>query len=311
MPDALAELQKVTSLDAGLLTKLLESVITIGALWVLQRLLIWLLFRRLESPRLRYRWRKAINYTAVGLGFLVVARLWLVGLTSLATFLGLVSAGLAIALSDIVTGLAGWVFILTRRPFEVGDRIEIGDYRGDVIDQRPFAFSLMEIGNWVHADQSTGRIVHVPNGRVLREPLANYSQGFDYIWHELPVLVTFESDWAKAKAILNEAVEQNAEMLSDSAARRVRMAARRYYIVFSKLTPIVYMSVEDSGVLLTMRFLCQPRRRRGTSEAVWEHVLREFAKHDDIDLAYPTQRIYNNRLEGKPGAGGRPRAQDE
>ena len=308
MTDALTELQRLTNLDAGLLTKLLESVISIGALWLLQRLLIWLVFRRLESPRLRYRWRKVINYTAVALGVVVVARVWLLGLTSLATFLGLVSAGLAIALSDIVTGLAGWVFILTRRPFEVGDRIEIGEYRGDVIDQRPFAFSLMEIGNWVHADQSTGRIVHIPNGRVLREPLANYSQGFDYIWHELPVMVTFESDWEKAKAILNEAVTEHAESLSDSAARRVRMAARRYYIVFSKLTPIVYLSVEDSGVLLTIRFLCQPRRRRGTSEAIWEHVLREFAKHDDIDLAYPTQRIYNNRLEGKPGAGGKPQA---
>ena len=121
-------------------------------------------------------------------------------------------------------------------------------------------------------------------------------------------MVTFESDWEKAKAILTEAVTEHAESLSDSAARRVRMAARRYYIVFSKLTPIVYLSVEDSGVLLTIRFLCQPRRRRGTSEAIWEHVLREFAKHDDIDLAYPTQRIYNNRLEGKPGAGGRPQA---
>lgn len=307
MDSLLTELKTFFSFDVGLLEKLLESLGLILVLWLLQWLLVWILFQRFESARLRYRWRKAINYTAVGLGILVMARVWLVGLTSLATFLGLVSAGLAIALSDLVIGLAGWVFILTRRPFEVGDRIEIGEYRGDVIDQRPFAFSLIEIGNWVDADQSTGRIIHVPNGRVLREPLANYTQGFDYIWHELPVLVTFESDWEKAKAILTEAVNKNAETLSDSAARRVRMAARRYYIVFSKLTPIVYLSVEDSGVLLTMRFLCQPRRRRGTSEAIWEDVLRQFAKHDDIDLAYPTQRMYNNRLEGKPGAGGKPK----
>lgn len=307
MDSLLTELRTFFSFDVGLLEKLLESLGLILILWLLQRLLVWILFQRFESARLRYRWRKAINYTAVGLGILVMARVWLVGLTSLATFLGLVSAGLAIALSDLVTGVAGWVFILTRRPFEVGDRIEIGEYRGDVIDLRPFAFSLIEIGNWVDADQSTGRIIHVPNGRVLREPLANYTQGFDYIWHELPVLVTFESDWEKAKAILTEAVNKNAETLSDSAARRVRMAARRYYIVFSKLTPIVYTSVEDSGILLTMRFLCQPRRRRGTSEAIWEDVLREFAKHDDIDLAYPTQRMYNNRLEGKPGAGGKPK----
>ena len=310
MTTFLEGLTPLAGLDSRLLYNALETLALIAVLWLLQRLLITIIHRRLESPRLRYRWRKTINYTAVGIGTLLIARIWLTGLTSLATFLGLLSAGLAIALGDLVTGLAGWVFILTRRPFEVGDRIEIAGHRGDVIDQRPFAFSLVEIGNWVDADQSTGRIIHIPNGKVLKESLSNYTQGFDYVWHEIPVMVTFESDWEKSKALLEEIVNREAEVLSDSAARRVRMAAQRYYIVFSKLTPIVYTSVADSGVVLTLRFLCQARRRRGTSQAIWESILREFAKHDDIDLAYPTQRMYNNRLEGKPGAGGKPQPKD-
>ena len=301
----IAWLQSLTGLEGELINNVLTSLVTVILLWVLQHLIIWLIQRRVSSTRRFYRLRKVITYTVVSIGIVLIGRIWLEGLTSLATFFGLLSAGVAIALADLVTGLAGWVFIIVRRPFEVGDRIEIGEHRGDVIDLRPFAFSLMEIGNWVDADQSTGRIIHVPNGRVFKDHLGNYTQGFDYIWHELPVMVTFESDWEKAKAILNEVVVENAEQLSDSAARRVRMAARRYYILFSKLTPIVYTSVEDSGVVLTMRFLCQARRRRGTSQTIWEAVLREFAKHDDIDLAYPTQRMYNNRLEGKPGAGGR------
>lgn len=297
-------LQSLTGLEGILINNILTSLATVAVLWVLQRLLIWLVQLRIESSKRYYRWRKVINYTAVGIGLVLVGRIWLEGLTSLATFFGLLSAGLAIALGDLVTGLAGWIFIIARRPFEVGDRIEIGEHRGDVIDLRPFAFSLVEIGNWVGADQSTGRIIHVPNGRIFKDHLGNYTQGFDYIWHELPVLLTFESDWEKAKAILSEVVNEHAEQLNDSAARRVRMAARRYYILFSKLTPIVYTSVEDSGVLLTMRFLCKVRSRRGVSERIWEALLREFAKHDDIDLAYPTQRFYHNRLEGKPGAGG-------
>lgn len=299
-------IQAVTSLNPVIQGKLLTSLVIIFVLWALQWGLYWLVSWRSQDSRTHYRWRKTLHYVAIGLGVFLVGRVWLEGLASLATFLGLVSAGIAIALGDLVTGLAGWMFILARRPFELGDRIEIGAYRGDVIDLRPFAFSLMEIGNWVDADQSTGRIVHIPNGRVFKEPLANYTQGFNYIWHEIPVMVTFESNWEEAKRILIEAVTEHSEGLSDSAARRVRMAARRYYIIFSKLTPIVYTTVADSGIVLTMRFLCQPRRRRGTSEAIWEAILREFAKRDDIDLAYPTQRIYNNRLEGKPGAGGKP-----
>ena len=81
----------------------------------------------------------------------------------------------------------GLGFIIWRHPFRVGDRIQVGDQAGDVIDLRIFQFSLMEIGNWVAADQSTGRIIHVPNGIVFTHPLANYSLGFDYIWNEIPI----------------------------------------------------------------------------------------------------------------------------
>jgi len=62
-------------------------------------------------------------------------------------------------------------------------------------------------------------------------------------------------------------------------------------IFYSKLTPIVYTSVEESGVLLTIRYLCEPSRRRDSKQAIWEDVLKEFAKNKDIDFAYPTHRI--------------------
>ncbi|HKJ91580.1 MAG TPA: hypothetical protein VJ957_00365, partial [Longimicrobiales bacterium] len=86
-------------------------------------------------------------------------------------------------------------------------------------------------------------------------------------------------------------------------------AAHTYMIFYRKLSPIVYTSVEDSGVLLTIRFLCPPRHRRGMNEGLWEAILDAFAQHDDIDFAYPTQRFYDNRREGKPGAGAAPRVE--
>ena len=102
-----------------------------------------------------------------------------------------------------MTNLAGWVFIAIRKPFAVGDRIEIGDHTGDVIDMRLFQFTLVETGNWVDADQSTGRIIHIPNGWVFRQSTANYTAGFNFIWNEIPVTVTFESNWEKARDILS------------------------------------------------------------------------------------------------------------
>lgn len=269
-----------------------------------RRLVLRAVDRRSDDIRVRYQWRKRSTYLAVMATALVVGRIWFEGFHSIATYLGLLSAGLAIALKDLVSDLAAWMFIMWRKPFEVGDRIQVGDHAGDVIDIRIFQFTLLEIGQWVAADQSTGRVIHVPNWKIFSEPLANYTKGFQFIWNELPVLVTFESDWRAAKEILTEIVSRHAEHLTAEAERRVREASSRFMIFYTTLTPKVWTRVEDSGVLLTMRYLCDPRRRRGTEEAIWEEILDAFAARDDIDFAYPTQRFYDNRSEGKPGARG-------
>jgi len=282
--------------------RLFDSLALIALLWLVRRLTLRIVWRRVEDVRARYRWQKTTTYVAVSIGLLAIGWIWIEGLGSIATFLGLVSAGIAIALKDILVNFAGWGFILARRPFELGDRIQIGEHAGDVIDIRLFQFSLLEIGNWVDADQSTGRVIHVPNGRVLTEVTANCSKGFQHIWNELPVLVTFESDWEKAKQILLTIAEEHAAHLTEAAQRSIREVSRRFLIFYQTLTPTVYTSVVDSGVLLTIRYLCAPRERRGTAEAIWEAILHEFAKHPDIDFAYPTQRFYDNRTEGKPQA---------
>jgi len=145
----------------------------------------------------------------------------------------------------------------------------------------------------VGAEQSTGRIVHVPNSKVLREPLANYHIGFEYIWNEIPVLITFESDWKKAKKFLEKIAVDNVEHLSEGAKEQIRRAAEKYFIFYGALTPIVYTTVKDSGVLLTMRYLVNPRQRRSTEQQIWEAALDAFGKETDIELAYPTTRFYN------------------
>ncbi len=214
-------------------------------------------------------------------------------------FYSLVVAGIAIALKDIFLNLAGWLFIVWRRPFAVGDRVQIGEHAGDVIDVRVFQFTLNEIGNWVDADQSTGRIIHIPNGKVLTDVIANYSEGFEYIWNEIPVLITFESDWEKAKQLLLEIVTHDSADIVKAAEESVRQTTRKFMIFYTNLTPTVYTSVAEDGVKLTLRYLVQPRRRRVTEQKIWEDILREVAKHDDIDFAYITRRAFNNLTEGK------------
>ncbi len=294
-------LERLLGLEPETTSRLLTTAVAILLVVLIRQAILRPIQRRVTDPTLLYRWRKASSYVGTGVILLIAMRIWFPGLRGVSTFLGLLTAGLAIALRDPIVNLAGWAFILWRKPFEVGDRIQIGAHAGDVIDVRIFQFTLMEIGNWVAADQSTGRVIHVPNGKVFVETTANFTKGFQYIWNELPVLVTFESDWRKAKAIFREIAARHAEHLGEAAQERVRAAAQKYMILYSKLTPTVYTSVADSGVLLTIRYLTEPRKRRSSAEVIWEEILDALARCDDIDFAYPTQRFYENPVEGKPG----------
>jgi small-conductance mechanosensitive channel len=288
--------------------KIVLSVFLVLVLVLLRRASGYVLERRLGDPARRYIATKTVDYLLGLVSVLVLLRIWLGGLSGLLASVGIISAGLAIALHAPLTNLAGWAFLAIRRPFVVGDRIQIGDYAGDVIDLRLFAFSLVEIGNWVDADQSTGRILHIPNGHVFQHGVANYTQGFNFIWDEMPVTVTFESDWRKAKRILSEIIQRHNVIESEHAQNEVRRAASKFMIKYEHLTPIVWTSVADIGVTLTIRYLTDPRRRRSTENAIWEDVLEAFWEADDIDFAYPTTRYYDNASEGKPG---RPAASDE
>ena len=289
-------LQTNLGIDTVAQQKLLISVLIVLILSVLHRVLHSTFIERLQDQGRRYQWQKALSYTSTTLGVIAISLVWIEGVQYAATYLGLLSAGLAIALKDPITNIVAWVFILWRKPFEVGDRIEIGPYAGDVVDQRIFQFSMMEIGNWVDSDQSTGRILHIPNGMIFTSGVANYTHGPDFIWNEIPVLVTFESDWEKAKGILQKIADTHDISLNKEAAKEFEAATRKFLLKYNKLTAIVYTNVVDSGVMLTIRYLCRPRQRRGTTEAIWEEILRTFAQHADIDLAYPTTRFYT--LEG-------------
>ena len=293
-------LQTRLGLSPELEARLLGTLVTVLGLWFLHRLALALVYRRVRDPWIRYRWRKSSTYALLATGIVIVGRMWFAGVQALATFLGLVGAGLAIALKDPVSNLAGWAFIMWRRPFEVGDRVQVGLHAGDVIDLGLFQFTLNEIGAWVDADQSSGRIIHIPNGQVFTEPIANYDKGFKYIWNEVPVLVTFESDWRKAKQILTKIAVQHAQHLTAGAEQELLTASRQYVINYTKLTPIVYTRVVQTGaVQLTIRYLIEPRKRRGTEHAIWEDVLTEFARCPDIELAYQTTRGFKRTDEGK------------
>ncbi len=285
-------LNQTTGFSHQTINNLMLSFAILVVLWLIRIIILRVVWRQTKNVKTRYQWKRTLSFIIPFIGLILITGVWIRAFRQFGAFLGLFSAGLAIALKDPLTNIAGWFFIVFRKPFVVGDRVQIGKHSGDIIDIRMFQFTILEIGNWVDADQSTGRIIHLPNAKVFQQSQANFSSGFNYIWHEIPVLVTFESNWKNARKILEDIVNRVTEHMGKEAEKEIFRASRSFMIYYTHLTPIVYTKVEDSGVKLTIRYLCNPRSRRGTENQIWQDILTEFEKHDDINLAYPTIRYY-------------------
>jgi small-conductance mechanosensitive channel len=290
-------MSEATDLPAEILNKVILSFAIIIILYLLQLIMLHLIWRRTKNIKTRYQWKRTLSLIFPFIGLVLVASVWMQAFRQFGAFLGLLTAGLAIAMKDPLTNLAGWFFIIFRHPFVVGDRVQIEEHAGDVIDIRLFQFTILEIGNWVEADQSTGRIIHLPNGKVFTEPQINYSTGFEYIWNEIQVRLTFESNWEKAKNILADIINKHAENIDQAAQREIFEASKNYLIHYTHLTPYVYLKVKEFGIMLTIRYLCNPRRRRGSENEIWQEILTRFRQHDDIRFAYPTTRFYTKGEE--------------
>ncbi|MDX1510131.1 MAG: mechanosensitive ion channel [Nitriliruptorales bacterium] len=288
---------QIDDVEFRLLITAILVILLLLTRWIVARVLR----RRVDDVEIRHRARRAVTYVVTILLIAGLATIWVEPLRGLAAFFGLLSAGIAIALSDLLKNFAGWAFILSRRPFRRGDRVVIGDHMGDVLDIRLFSFTLLEVGAYVDAMQSTGRIINVPNGKVLTEPIINSSEGFAFAWHEIPVLITFESDWRRAEQHLLEVLEADCADTVEEARAAIARATDDLPIRYRSLTPTVYLTVRDSGVLLTGRMLVPVRQRRSREQNIWRGMLDRIAADPTVELAYPTLRAVHS---GQPVAVG-------
>jgi small-conductance mechanosensitive channel len=286
--------------STGILTFIQGNIVALAGLLlvivILERVATLLADRYVSDDLRRHSLKKWLRYTALFFGFLSI--LFLYGTYAHKdTFfvVGLFLAGIAISLRDVFSNFVGWLIINSQKGFSHGDRITIGKIvSGDVIDIGVLRTTLVEIGEWVHADQSTGRLVTIPNSLILTNPVHNYTEGHDLIWNELVIMVTFESDWEKAEKIILDLAEKDFEEKKESILERLRKVRRRYLLRYNFVTPKVYVTVAESGVQLSLRYMVSARRRRTMDDLFSREILRQFAREPSIALAYPTMRIYRN-----------------
>lgn len=281
---------------------LLSGAILVALLLVRRAAMHYLDAKHLEAAQ-RYRAAKVIEYGFYLLVFLLIGPVWLEGVQGMVTFLGLVVAGIAVALREPIASIAAWLYILLRKPFVLGDRVEVDGVTGDVADISPFVFSLMEFGDASRGlRQTTGRLVHIPNSFVFGQRVANASQAWAYMWHEIPVVVTFDSDWQKAKVAFLEIALRRAGHFVAAAEVEMRQATKQILAVDDTLAPAVFTRAVSHGVELSIRYVTAVPQLRQVEEVIWEDILALCDGDPAIRLAYPTTRGFSTVLETTTGS---------
>jgi small-conductance mechanosensitive channel len=286
--------------------RLVTSAAVLAVAVVVGTVLGRLLAHRMDDPAGRY-WARKLTHYAVGLVTVIgLAVVWRAFAGRVGVVLGLAAAGLAFAMQEVIGAIAGWFNVLSGRIFRVGDRIQMGGVRGDVIDITPLRTKIMEIGSgagtesWVGGRQFTGRVVAISNKATFTEPVFNYSAAFDYLWEELTVPVAFRGDWQRASDILEEeAVRVSAGAAASGAIQRMR---RSYPVPEAELEPRVFAVPTDDYLQLTARFLVPVRTARGVKDELSRRVLARF-EDAGLEVASSTSDV-RVELRSDDSAGG-------
>ncbi|HEV2852501.1 MAG TPA: mechanosensitive ion channel domain-containing protein [Thermoanaerobaculia bacterium] len=295
---------KLVGLTAENGRKLLLTLAIIAIAILLSRLLqglAGLLFRRRQNVRTRFWSQQAVRITTVIVLVVGILSVWFDNPGRLTTFIGLMSAGLAVALQRVVTALAAYFVILRGKVFHVGDRIAMSGVRGDVIDLGFIRTTIMEMGQspgeqgddpsvWVESRQYTGRVVTVTNDKIFDQPVYNYSSDFPYIWEEMHVPIQYTADRHRAEQILLEAVKRHTVKVSEVAKEDLEEMRRRYFLDSANLDPKVYLRLTDNWIQLAVRFVSRTRGSRELKDKISREILAAFDEAG-IQIASATYEI--------------------
>lgn len=273
------------------LIKVLYSVITLLIAYIANIFTENLIKRQIHETRERYTIRKAVSTIISILFFGAILAIWFQETTTLVLAFGLLSAGIAIALQDVLKNLAGGIIIILTSPFKAGDRIQVENDAGDVLDIKLFSTTLMEIREWVEADQYSGRLLLIPNSFILNKTVKNYSKDFSFIWDEIHFMLTYDSNWKKAQEIAIKTTHEITNAFEISAKNELRNMEEKYLIHPSDVDEKIYTKITDNWIDMRLRYVVDPRQRRKVSNSLYEKILDAFNQEKDIKIASATFEI--------------------
>jgi small-conductance mechanosensitive channel len=206
--------------------------------------------------------------------------------------LGVVGFAITFALQQPLLSLLGWLYIMAKRPYAVGDRVRIGETKGDVIKVDFLVTTIWEVGGeLVSTNQPSGRVVTVPNSMVLASEVTNFGGGgSEYVWNELAIQVSYETDLDVASTVMIEEAEEviGEEMVDRIADFRERLAETPVELEVTD-RPTVNITQGESWVELRLRYVVHPRRGTRVRNELYERILDRFNENPTV-TSFPVSR---------------------
>ena len=232
------------------------------------------------SDKKKYFRNRKIKISLTVCCWIVIIIVWKEQIKSLMTLISFVSAAITIALKELIFNFFAGMYINAKKIFEIEDRIEIKGIKGDVITMHSLGFEMLEIADGNEYEQSTGKIVHIPNSAVFSEPTKNFTKAFKYIWDEIKINIELDSDVEETKSYIYN-ILKNIDILKEIPKKmedQVDDVTVEYRIYYNKLEPIIYTRINESHIELSLRYLVHPKKIRMVQDEIYLKVLEEYKK---------------------------------
>ena len=275
----------MTTIGDDYFVLILKSILILIIFRFLYKMVVLIFAKKIKTSRKVFLFNRNTSIIINIIAFIVLFIIWEPHLKNIITLISFISAGLTIAIRDIILNLFAGIFINARKPFKLEDRISIDGVIWDVVVINALSFKILEVKDRENGEQSSGLIINIPNSFVFSKSLKNYNTAFKYIWEEITVKIPLDADVEKNKKEILEIVENNEIVASipKKMNKEIHDASLDYRIYYNHLTPIIYTKVVDSHIELTARFLVHPKKSRIVEDDVWTKILKKY-KENKIDL---------------------------
>ena len=260
--------------------ELITTAVVVGVLLLLRSMILRIAYRNVEDKFDRLRYKRGLSYIILLLAIFLLLPTWLPQLRNIATFLGIFGAGFLIITRELWLCFSGWAYIMIRRPYVIGDRIQLGGIAGDVIDIRMFETSLMEV-TATEGGLSTGRVIYFPNSKIFTEVIATTSKFIAHVFQEITVFLDANSDWEKAGALLEDLAKEEYQT-SLAAKEQIESTGEDTDSMLGYRDPRVMTEMSGRNIKLNLQFMAPTGQAAHMKDRIWRRFLKAAAESTTI-----------------------------